>query len=147
MPQSVKVGYTQNYDSDTETGLAGVAEATGVAVGDAEGAAAKFEAAMQGIVGGVATQAKEILGEFVSLAGMGDPVRFAAKRKGVAVNPRNEAFYSTPTQRTFSFEFDFWPRNPKEAQAVEDIITIFKYNSTSFQIRHNKVYLRQTIEN
>ena len=129
MPQSVKVGYTQNYDSDTETGLAGVAEATGVAVGDAEGAAAKFEAAMQGIVGGVATQAKEILGEFVSLAGMGDPVRFAAKRAGVAVNPRNEAFYSSPSQRTFSFEFDFWPRNPKEAQAVEDIITIFKYNS------------------
>ena len=130
MPQSVKVGYTQNYDSDTETGLAGVAEATGVAVGDAEGAAAKFEAAMQGIVGGVATQAKEILGEFVSLAGMGDPVRFAAKRAGVAVNPRNEAFYSAPSQRTFSFEFDFWPRNPKEAQAVEDIITIFKYNSS-----------------
>jgi len=130
MPQSVKVGYTQNYDSDTETGLAGVAEATGVAVNDAEGAAAKFEAAMQGIVGGVATQAKEILGEFVSLAGMGDPVRFAAKRAGVAVNPRNEAFYSSPSQRTFQFEFDFWPRNPKEADAVKDIITIFKYNSS-----------------
>ena len=130
MPQSVKVGYTQNYDADTETGLAGVAEATGIAIGDAEGAAAKFEAAMQGIVGGVATQAKEILGEFISLAGMGDPVRFAAKRAGVAVNPRNEAFYSSPSQRTFSFEFDFWPRNPKEAQAVEDIITIFKYNSS-----------------
>ncbi len=107
MPQSVKVGYTQQYDSDTETGLAGIAEATGVAVNDAEGAAAKFEAAMQGIVGGVATQAKEILGEFVSLAGMGDPVRFAAKRAGVAVNPRNEAFYSSPNQRTFEFEFDF----------------------------------------
>ena len=130
MPQSVKVGYTQNYDSDTETGLAGVAEATGVAVNDAEGAAAKFEAAMQGIVGGVATQAKEILGEFISLAGAGDPIRFAAKRAGVAVNPRNEAFYSSPSQRTFQFEFDFWPRNPKEADAVKDIITIFKYNSS-----------------
>jgi hypothetical protein len=129
MPQSVKVGYSQNYDSDTETGLAGVAEATGMAIGDAEGAAAKVQAAMQGIVGGVATQAKEILGEFISLAGMGDPVRFAAKRSGVAVNPRNEAFYSSPSQRTFSFEFDFWPRNAKEAQAVEDIILIFKYNS------------------
>ena len=130
MPQSVKVGYTQNYDSDTETGLAGVAEATGVAVNDAEGAAAKFEAAMQGIVGGVATQAKEILGEFVSLAGMGDPVRFAAKRAGVAVNPRNEAFYSSPSQRTFQFEFDFWPRNFNEAMAVDNIIHIFKYNSS-----------------
>jgi len=130
MPQSVKVGYTQNYDNDTETGLAGLAEATGVAIGDAQGAADKFEAAMQGIVGGVAQEAKQILGEFVSLAGMGDPVRFAAKRKGIAVNPRNEAFYSTPTQRTFSFEFDFWPRNPKEAEAVENIIGIFKYNSS-----------------
>jgi len=129
MPQSVKVGYTQNYDSDTETGLAGIAEQTVAAGRNAEDAAGMFEAAMQGIVGGVATQAKEILGEFISLAGMGDPVRFAAKRAGVAVNPRNEAFYSSPSQRTFSFEFDFWPRNPKEAQAVEDIITIFKYNS------------------
>ena len=130
MPQSVKVGYTQNYDSDTETGLAGVAEATGKAINDAQGAADKFNAAMQGIVGGVATQAKEILGEFVSLAGMGDPVRFAAKRAGVAVNPRNEAFYNSPSQRTFSFEFDFWPRNKKEADAVNKIIHIFKYNSS-----------------
>ncbi len=129
MPQSVKVGYSQNYDSDTETGLAGVAEKAGMEINDAEGASAKVQAAMQGIVGGVATQAKEILGEFISLAGMGDPIRFAAKRAGVAVNPRNEAFYSSPSQRTFSFEFDFWPRNVKEAQAVEDIILIFKYNS------------------
>ena len=129
MPQSVKVGYTQNYDADTETGLAGTAEAAGIAIGNAEGAAAKVEAALQGIVGGVATQAKEILGEFISLAGAGDPVRFAAKRAGVAVNPRNEAFYSSPSQRTFSFDFDFWPRNKKEAEAVEKIIAIFKYNS------------------
>ena len=129
MPNSVKVGYTQNYDSDTETGLAGTAEAAGIAISNAEEAAAKVEAALQGIVGGVATQAKEILGEFISLAGMGDPVRFAAKRAGVAVNPRNEAFYSSPSQRTFQFDFDFWPRNRKEAEAVENIIAIFKYNS------------------
>ena len=129
MPNSVKVGYTQNYDADTETGLAGTAEAAGIAISNAEGAAAKVEAALQGIVGGVATQAKEILGEFISLAGAGDPVRFAAKRAGVAVNPRNEAFYSSPSQRTFQFDFDFWPRNRKEAEAVENIIAIFKYNS------------------
>ena len=129
MPNSVKVGYTQNYDADTETGLAGTAEAAGIAIGNAEGAAAKVEAALQGIVGGVATQAKEILGEFISLAGAGDPVRFAAKRAGVAVNPRNEAFYSSPSQRTFQFDFDFWPRNRREAEAVEKIIAIFKYNS------------------
>jgi len=129
MPNSVKVNYNQNYEADTETGLAGTAEQAGLAIGNAEGAAAKVEAALQGIVGGVATQAKEILGEFISLAGAGDPVRFAAKRAGVAVNPRNEAFYSSPSQRKFQFEFDFWPRNMKEAEAVEKIIAVFKYNS------------------
>ena len=129
MPQSVKVGYTQSYDADTEAGLAGDFEAGVKAIAGAEGAAAKVEAALQGVVGGTARKAKEILGEFVSLAGAGDPVRFAAKRAGVAVNPRNEAFYNSPNQRTFSFDFDFWPRNEDEARAVEDIIAIFKYNS------------------
>ena len=129
MPNSVKVNYTQNYEADTETGMAGDFEATGVAVAGAEGAAAKVEAALQGVVGSTARNAKAILGEFVSLAGVGDPIRFAAKRAGVAVNPRNETFYSSPSQRNFSFEFDFWPRNPKEAEAVEKIIAIFKYNS------------------
>lgn len=129
MPQSVKVGYTQNYDADTETGLVGDLEAAGVAIAGAEGTSAKVEAALKGIVGSTARNAKQILGEFVSLAGAGDPVRFAAKRAGVAVNPRNEAFYNSPSQRNFTFDFDFWPRNAKEAQAVEDIIAIFKYNS------------------
>ena len=129
MPNSVKVSYNQSYDTDTEAGLAGDFEATGVAVSGAEGAAAKVEAALQGVVGSTARNAKAILGEFVALAGAGDPVRFAAKRAGVAVNPRNETFYSSPAQRSFSFEFDFWPRNMKEAEAVEKIIAIFKYNS------------------
>ena len=130
MPQSVKTSYTQNYDNDTETGLVGDLEVAGVGIAGAEGVAAKTEAALQGVIGGVARNAKSILGEFVSLAGVGDPVRFAAKRAGVAVNPRNEAFYNSPNQRTFSFDFDFWPRNEAEARAVQDIITIFKYNSS-----------------
>ena len=129
MPPSVKVSYNQSYDDNTETGLVGDLEATGVAVGGAEGTAAKVEAALSGVVGATARNAKQILGEFVSLAGVGDPVRFMAKRAGVAVNPRNEAFYNTPNQRTFSFTFDFWPRSMEEAEAVEKIIAIFKYNS------------------
>ena len=129
MPQSVKVSYSQTYDKEQETGLVGDLEAAGVTIAGAEGTAAKVEAALQGVVGSTARQAKSILGEFVSLAGAGDPVRFAAKRAGVAVNPRNEAFYNSPSQRTFQFDFDFWPRNPKEAEAVEKIIAIFKYNS------------------
>jgi len=129
MPPGIKTSYNQSYDADTETGLVGDIEAAGVAITGAEGTAAKVDAALQGVVGGVARNAKQILGEFVSLAGVGDPVRFMAKRAGVAVNPRNEAFYNSPNQRTFSFTFDFWPRNEEEAIAVEKIIAIFKYNS------------------
>jgi len=129
MPQSVKTSYNQQYDNDEATGLVGDIEATSAAVSSSANSAAQVEAALKGVVGGVARNAKSILGEFIGLAGAGDPVRFAAKRAGVAVNPRNEAFYTSPTQRTFSFEFDFWPRNVAEAKAVQDIITIFKYNS------------------
>ena len=129
MPAGIKTSYNQSYDADTETGMVGDLEAAGVAVAGAEGTAAKVEAALQGVVGATARNAKQILGEFVSLAGVGDPVRFMAKRAGVAVNPRNEAFYNTPNQRTFSFTFDFWPRSMEEAEAVEKIIAIFKYNS------------------
>ena len=129
MPPAVKVSYNQSYDADTEVGLTGDLAVTGADIVSATGAAAKVEAALAGVIGGTVREAKKILGEFVSIAGLGDPVRFIAKRTGTAVNPRNEAFYNTPTQRTFSFTFDFWPRNRKEAEAVDKIIAIFKYNS------------------
>ena len=129
MPPGIKVGYSQSYDNDTETGLAGdVQEALSAAQG-AEGASDKIIAALEGVSGGVFRQAGQTVGEFISLAGAGDPVRFTMKRFGTAINPRNEAYYNTPSQRTFAYTFDFWPRNETEAQAVENIITIFKYNA------------------
>ena len=128
MPPSVKVSYNQTYDAE-ETGMVGDLEAAGVAIAGAEGTAAKVEAALQGVIGSTARNAKKILGEFVALAGEGDPVRFLAKRAGVAVNPRSEAFYNSPQPRSFSFSFDFWPRSMEEAEAVDKIIAIFKYNS------------------
>ena len=129
MPPGIKVGYSQSYDGDTETGVSGDVQQALDDVKSAEGAGDKVISALQGLSGSVLRQGSQAVGEFISLAGMGDPVRFTLKRFGTAINPRNEAFYNTPTQRTFSYTFDFWPRNPKEAEAVENIITIFKYNS------------------
>ena len=84
-----------------------------VAIGDAEVAALNLMFAMK-YRRWCCYTAKRNFSEFVSLL-HSDPARFAkALRKGVAVNPRNEAFYSHSSQRTFSFEFDFLPRNPKE---------------------------------
>ena len=129
MPPGIKVGYSQSYDGDTETGVSGDVQQALDEIKSADNAADKVIGALEGISGSVVRQASQAVGEVISLAGMGDPVRFTLKRFGTAINPRNEAFYNTPTQRTFSYTFDFWPRNQDEAQAVENIISIFKYNS------------------
>ena len=129
MPPSAKASYKQTYDADT-TGMAGDIEVGWKGVKSAQSAADKIEAGLRGVISPGLRQAKKMLGEFISLAGAGDPVRFAAKRAGVAMNPRNEMFYDSPEMRNFDFTFDFWPRNPKEAEAVEKIISIFKYNSS-----------------
>jgi hypothetical protein len=129
MPPGIKVGYSQSYDSDTETGVSGDVQKALDNVQSAEGVADKIITALEGISGSVVRQASQAVGEVVSLAGMGDPVRFTLKRFGTAINPRNEAFFNSPNQRTFSYTFDFWPRSEDEAIAVENIINIFKYNS------------------
>ena len=129
MPPGVKVNYNQSYDNDIETGISGDVQQVIDDIKSAEKIGEQIKSTLKGFGGSVARQGSQAVGEFVSLAGMGDPVRFTLKRFGTAINPRNEAFYNSPTQRTFSYTFDFWPRNPKEAEAVENIITIFKYNS------------------
>ena len=129
MPPGIKVGYNQSYDNDTETGVSGDVQKALTKAKGAEGVGNKVIAALEGVSGGVLRQSSQAVGEFISLAGMGDPVRFTLKRFGTAINPRNEAFYNSPTQRTFAYTFDFWPRSKEEAIAVENIITIFKMNS------------------
>jgi len=129
MPPGIKVGYNQSYDNDTETGVSGDVQKALTNAKNAEGVGNKIIEALEGVSGGVLRQGSQAVGEFISLAGMGDPVRFTLKRFGTAINPRNEAFYNTPTQRTFAYTFDFWPRSKEEATAVENIISIFKMNS------------------
>ena len=128
MPNSIKASYTQNYDSDT-AGIAGDLEALGATVPSAGSSAEQIKAFLGGTAGIAIKEGKKLVGELVSLAGAGDPIRFLQKRSGTALNPRNEQFYDSPDFRSFSYTFDFWPRSADEAKAVEDIILIFKYNS------------------
>ena len=129
MPPVIKVGYSQSYDNDTETGVAGDVQEALTAAKSADDVASAILGGARGLSGSAVRNAGQALGEFISFAGIGDPVKFTLKRFGTAVNPRNEAFYNSPNQRTFSYTFDFWPRNKDEARAVENIITIFKTNS------------------
>ena len=138
MPNSIKASYQQNYEGDT-AGIAGDLEAIKGSIDRLAGSVGgppgtsmssqQIKAALAGGTGMAIRQGKKLVGELVSMAGAGDPVRFLQKRSGNALNPRNEQFYDSPDFRSFSYTFDFWPRNQKEAKAVSDIITIFKYNS------------------
>ena len=138
MPNSIKASYQQSYEGET-AGVAGDLEAIkgsieklSATAGGPPGtsmSSAQIKAALAGGTGMAIRQGKKLVGELVSLAGAGDPVRFLQKRSGNALNPREEQFYNSPDFRSFSYTFDFWPRNQEEAKAVSDIITIFKYNS------------------
>jgi len=141
MPNSIKSSYQQSYEGDT-AGIAGDLEAIKGSIdslaassGGPPGtstnmSSAQIKAALAGASGMAIRQGKKMVGELVSMAGAGDPVRFLQKRSGNALNPRNEQFYDSPDFRSFSYTFDFWPRSMEEAKAVNDIITIFKYNSS-----------------
>ena len=48
-------------------------------------------------------------------------------RAGFASNPKNELNFKGPTRNDFSFEFEFAPRNEKEARTALQIIDIFRY--------------------
>ena len=141
MPNSIKASYSQNYENDTSgiagdlEGIKGSIDALANSQGGPPGtstnmSAAQIKAALSGASGMAIRQGKKLVGELVSMAGAGDPVRFLQKRSGNALNPREEQFYNSPDFRSFSYTFDFWPRNMDEAKAVSDIITIFKYNSS-----------------
>ena len=141
MPNSIKASYQQSYEEDTAgiagdlEGIKGSIDRMAASAGGPPGAstnmsAAQIKAALAGASGMAIRQGKKLVGELVSMAGAGDPVRFLQKRSGNALNPRNEQFYDSPQFRSFSYTFDFWPRNMDEAKAVSDIITIFKYNSS-----------------
>ena len=87
MPPSIKVSYAQNYDTDT-AGIAGDLEAMKQTL-PADNSAEQIKAFLGGTAGIAIRQGKKLVGEAVSLAGAGDPIRFLQKRSGTALNPRN----------------------------------------------------------
>ena len=105
MPSSIKASYQQTYEGDT-AGIAGDLEAIKGGIDKVNASAGgppgtsmssqQIKAALEGATGIAIRQGKKLVGELVSMAGAGDPVRFLQKRSGTALNPRNEQFYDSP---------------------------------------------------
>ena len=61
---------------------------------------------------------------------------------GLAANPKKEQVFKGVDFRTFTFEYQFFPRNAKEASNVQNIIKQFKYHMhPEFKDSRNFVFL------
>ena len=63
------------------------------------------------------------------LAGTVGAAGSVASARGVVINPRLEKLFKQKEFRTFSFSWEFYPRNKTEVQAIRDIIETFRYHA------------------
>jgi len=74
----------------------------------------------------------------LSLPGTGGIQRLT----GLAPNPRKEQLFKNVNFRTFTFDYQFYPRTPAEAREVEQIIYEFKYHMhPEFKDANNFLYV------
>ena len=129
MPAGINVQYKNGYEVEAAE-LSGDIFRTGGAMKDAETRTKAFDAFLKGFVGASGVYFKQIASGGLDMLGGGDLFRLSTKNIGLAVNPRNEQYYNGPGFRSFSYTFDFYPKNASEAQDVQKIVKLFKYHSS-----------------
>ena len=128
MPPGVTVSYKNDYEAKA-TELSGDMVNMVGNVKSATNTSQALDAIKAGVVSGAGQYGKNIVGDALEMVGMGNAVEVVSKALGVAVNPREEQFYTGPQFRSFSYAFDFWPRSQQELDAAYNIISLFKYHS------------------
>jgi hypothetical protein len=129
MPAGINVQYKNGYEVEAAE-LSGDIFRTGGAMKDAETRTKAFDAFLKGFVGASGVYFKQIASGGLDMLGGGDLFRLSTKNIGLAVNPRNEQYYNGPGFRSFSYTFDFYPKNAEEAYDVQKIVKLFKYHSS-----------------
>jgi len=127
MPPGVSVNYKMAYDASATDMSGQVAKAISAAK-SADNTTKSVEAIISGVTAGLATAGKKIVDDIGQGLSAGEPSKLIGKAFGVAMNPHEEQFFEKPDFRSFSYSFEFWPRNKEEADAVEKIIFLFKYH-------------------
>lgn len=137
-PNNMSTTYSINYDDSEDLDI----YAMGVA--GAGGTAAGIEAMLQ-------NGASNISGEgtlsSIAAAGLGQALKLPgtagiSKLTGLAPNPRKEQIFKNVQFRTFNFNYEFYPRDAKEAQNVLNIIYEFKLHMhPEFKDANNFLYV------
>ena len=124
MPNQIQVSQKANY-GEAEIGLL------------VAGAIASYQTVSGGLsqidLGSVADTLKKEGGNTVAkaLEGAGATGAVAAKAiaSGETTNNRTEMKFEGIDRRSFQFSFRLLPRSSKEAQAIQEIVTLFRYHS------------------
>jgi len=114
-PQGTKFDYKVNFEG-MDTGIAG--QLLGLL--DGKNLVGKLKDAGQAFLEGITTAALEIV-----VPGFGGA---KDKRRGKSVNPRAEFVFKSVPFRSFSYPFEFAPKNEKEKEDVQKIISILKFH-------------------
>jgi hypothetical protein len=144
LPANVQETTGARYE-DTPTGILGVA-ATDIIRGVTAFSEKDFE--MTGKIAGKALVeiSQEILknlgGAFIeTLTGQEGAVPLANKIFGRADNPFVEVFFSTMDIRSFTYNFNFAPRNEAETGEIQQIIQLFRFHMAPELQETNSRYL------
>ena len=127
MPPGVKVSYSMEYDQNP-TNTAGTIGKGIADTGNGGTTADNLKTILQSGVGALGNYGKKLIDEVGESLELGRPAELISKSVGVAFNPHEEQFFKKPNFRSFSYTFDFWPKNEDEMEDVNKIIFLFKYH-------------------
>ena len=144
LPPNVAETTTARYE-DTPTGVLGVA-AQDIIEGFESFEMKDFERTGKIAGRAISVVAQEILknlgGGFVeALTGTEGVVPLANKVFGRAENPFVEVFFNTMNIRTFTYNFNFAPRNEDETKEIQQIIQLFRFHMAPEMQASNNRYL------
>ena len=147
LPANVTDNLTARYD-DSPTGIMGMAAKDLKEFSDIAAQAGKKDYEVLGEKGAVAlkTFSEEALKRFggalaESLAGAEGAIPLANRVFGQADNPFVEVFFNTMNVRTFTYNFNFAPRNEDETDEIQQIIQLFRFHmAPELQINNSRYY-------
>lgn len=132
-PNALSTKYTMNYEDDNLQVFGGIVAGTNALKEAAE------KSGGSNIMKDLANQGAAA----IAAAGLNIPGTAGLSRlTGLAPNPRKEQIFKTVEFRTFQFDYQFYPRDAKEAQNVLNIIYQFKLHMhPEFKDANNFLYI------
>ena len=127
LPPNVEDNTTAGYN-DSRTGLAGYLAATGIDMRGMDAAAISASVVASGgqLLDAAAKRAVSELAEMT--LGAEGTTQLINKAFGQADNPYMEVLFDAMALRTFTYNFDFAPKNEQEALEVQKIIQLFRFH-------------------